>query len=69
MCSDWWDIPVIDLAARGWRYVTFDRRGHARSDDPYRGYDFDILADDELPEFDRWDFGRPTRGVVANKAL
>jgi len=46
LCSDWWDIPVIDLSARGWRCVTFDRRGHGRSDDPCRGYDFDTLADD-----------------------
>jgi non-heme chloroperoxidase len=46
MCSDWWDIPVINLSARGWRCVTFDRRGHARSDDPCRGYDFDALSDD-----------------------
>jgi non-heme chloroperoxidase len=30
----------------GWRRITFDRRGHARSDDPCRGYDFDTLADD-----------------------
>jgi non-heme chloroperoxidase len=46
LCSDWWDIPVITLAQRGWRCVAFDRRGHARSDDPCRGYDFDTLADD-----------------------
>ena len=26
--------------------MTFDRRGHGRSDDPCRGYDFDTLADD-----------------------
>jgi len=46
LCSDWWDIPVINLVERGWRCVTFDRRGHGRSDDPCRGYDFDTLADD-----------------------
>lgn len=46
LSSDWWDIPVINLVERGWRCVTFDRRGHARSDDPCRGYDFDTLADD-----------------------
>jgi non-heme chloroperoxidase len=46
LCSDWWDIPVINLVERGWRCVAFDRRGHARSDDPCRGYDFDTLADD-----------------------
>src|SRR5579862_103423 len=46
LCSDWWDIPVTTLSERGWRCVTFDRRGHGRSDDPCRGYDFDTLADD-----------------------
>ncbi len=46
LCSDWWDIPVISLVERGWRCITFDRRGHARSDDPCRGYDFDTLSDD-----------------------
>lgn len=46
LCSDWWDIPVINLSERGWRCVTFDRRGHGRSDDPSRGFDFDTLADD-----------------------
>jgi pimeloyl-ACP methyl ester carboxylesterase len=46
LCSDWWDIPIMQFTERGWRCVTFDRRGHARSDDPSRGYDFDTLADD-----------------------
>jgi non-heme chloroperoxidase len=46
LCSDWWDIPITDLSGRGWRCVSFDRRGHARSDDPSHGYDFDTLADD-----------------------
>lgn len=46
LCSDWWDIPVMNLSGRGLRCVTFDRRGHARSDDPCRGYDFDTLSDD-----------------------
>jgi non-heme chloroperoxidase len=44
--SDWWDAPVLSFSQHGWRCVTFDRRGHARSDDPCRGYDFDTLADD-----------------------
>jgi non-heme chloroperoxidase len=46
LCSDWWDIPVLAFSERGWRCVAFDRRGHGRSDDPCRGYDFDTLADD-----------------------
>ena len=52
LCSDWWDIPVINLTERGWRCVTLDRRGHGRSDDPCRGYDFDTLSDD-IAAFDR----------------
>jgi non-heme chloroperoxidase len=46
LCSDWWDYHMTMLAARGWRSVAFDRRGHGRSDEPGRGYDFDTLADD-----------------------
>jgi non-heme chloroperoxidase len=46
LCSDWWDIPVTLLSEMGWRCVTFDRRGHGRSEDPCHGYDFDTLADD-----------------------
>lgn len=39
LCSDWWDTPVMNFSERGWRCASFDRRGHARSDDPWRGYD------------------------------
>src|SRR5689334_11081507 len=46
LCSDWWDIPVMNLVERGWRCITLDRRGHARSEDPCRGYDFNTLSDD-----------------------
>src|SRR5512133_2627840 len=42
----WWDRPMTALAAQGWRCLAFDRRGHGRSDEPGRGYDFDTLADD-----------------------
>ena len=55
LCSDWWDIPVISLSERGWRCVVFDRRGHGRSDDPCRGYDFDTLADDIAAVIDALD--------------
>jgi non-heme chloroperoxidase len=46
LCTDWWDIPVMNFSERGWRCVAFDRRGHARSDDSCSGYNFDTLADD-----------------------
>jgi non-heme chloroperoxidase len=37
---------MTHLVDNGLRAVSFDRRGHGRSDDPGRGYDFDTLADD-----------------------
>jgi non-heme chloroperoxidase len=55
LCSDWWDIPAITVSERGWRCVAFDRRGHGRSDDPCRGYDFDTLADDIAAVMDALD--------------
>ena len=34
-------MSVVDA---GRRVVAYDRRGHGRSDDPGRGYDYDTLA-------------------------
>lgn len=44
--SAWWEYQMADLAGRGLRCVAYDRRGHGRSGEPNRGYDFDTLADD-----------------------
>lgn len=44
--SDLWQYQMVYLAAHGFRCVAFDRRGHGRSSDPGRGYDFDTLAGD-----------------------
>jgi non-heme chloroperoxidase len=41
-----WDYQVATLADHGFRCITFDRRGHGRSDQPAYGYDYDSLADD-----------------------
>ena len=41
-----WNNQVPDLVDAGLRCVTFDRRGHGRSDVPGRGYDLDTLAAD-----------------------
>src|SRR5262249_19717999 len=46
LSSDWWEYQMSALAAHGLRCVAYDRRGHGRSDEPARGYDFDTLADD-----------------------
>ena len=44
--SEMWQYQMVHLAANGFRCVAYDRRGHGRSTDPGRGYDFDTLADD-----------------------
>lgn len=46
LSSDSWAYQMAPLAEAGLRCVAFDRRGHGRSSDPGRGYDFDTLADD-----------------------
>jgi len=44
--SDQWNYQMLALSEAGLRCIAFDRRGHGRSSDPGRGYDFDTLADD-----------------------
>jgi non-heme chloroperoxidase len=46
LSSQWWDYHLTTLTAAGFRCIAYDRRGHARSDEPDSGYDFDTLADD-----------------------
>jgi pimeloyl-ACP methyl ester carboxylesterase len=51
-CAAWalssiaWQYQMISVVDSGRRAVAYDRRGHGRSDDPGRGYDYDALADD-----------------------
>ncbi|NHZ93215.1 alpha/beta fold hydrolase [Massilia sp. CCM 8733] len=44
--SDAWNYQMMALSRQGLRCIAFDRRGHGRSSDPGRGYDFDTLAGD-----------------------
>jgi non-heme chloroperoxidase len=44
--SDAWQSAMLQTARAGYQAVAYDRRGHGRSDDPGRGYDYDSLADD-----------------------
>ena len=44
--ADIWEYQALELADHGLRCVAYDRRGHGRSTDPGRCYDFDRLADD-----------------------
>jgi non-heme chloroperoxidase len=44
--ADIWEYQLTELPDHGLRCVAYDRRGHGRSTDPGRGYDYDALADD-----------------------
>ena len=53
--SDMWEYQLVPLARQGLRCIAYDRRGHGRSDQPGRGYDFDTLADDLSALLERLD--------------
>ncbi|MCH5585376.1 alpha/beta hydrolase [Shimazuella sp. AN120528] len=46
LSSTMWNYQMIDLSSKGIRCIAYDRRGHGRSDDPGKGYDYDTLTDD-----------------------
>ncbi|MDM5177911.1 alpha/beta hydrolase [Massilia sp. DJPM01] len=58
--SDAWNYQMIALSRQGLRCIAFDRRGHGRSSDPGKGYDFDTLAGDLAAVIDTLDL----RGVT-----
>jgi non-heme chloroperoxidase len=46
LSADAWDDQMMFLAARGYRCIAHDRRGHGRSSQPWTGNDMDTYADD-----------------------
>lgn len=46
MSSSFWEYAMLHLNNSGFRCIAFDRRGHGKSDDPGKGYNFDTLTDD-----------------------
>ncbi|MBC7977325.1 MAG: alpha/beta hydrolase [Myxococcales bacterium] len=58
--ADLWEYQMTELADRGLRAIAYDRRGHGRSSDPGRGYDFDRLADDLATVLDTLDLHEVT---------
>ncbi len=46
LSADSWDDQAMALANAGHRAIAYDRRGFGRSSQPWKGYDYDTLADD-----------------------
>ena len=46
LTADAWDDQMLFLAARGYRCIAHDRRGHGRSSQPWDGNEMDTYADD-----------------------
>jgi non-heme chloroperoxidase len=46
LTADAWEDQMVFLAARGFRCVAHDRRGHGRSGQPWDGNEMDTYADD-----------------------
>jgi non-heme chloroperoxidase len=46
LSADAWEDQMLFLAARGYRCIAHDRRGHGRSSQPWNGNDMDSYADD-----------------------
>ena len=44
--SQMWEYQVNELAGKGIRCITYDRRGFGKSDRPRHGYNYDVLAAD-----------------------
>jgi non-heme chloroperoxidase len=55
LSSEAWCYQMLHLSDQGYRCVAYDTRGHGRSSDPGRGYDFDTLAQDLAAVLDALD--------------
>ncbi len=44
--ADSWEAQMLFLAAKGYRCISHDRRGHGRSSQPWNGNEMDTFADD-----------------------
>lgn len=58
--ADIWEYQLTELTDQGFRCIAYDRRGHGRSSDPGRGYDYDTLADDLSAIIERLDLSEVT---------
>jgi non-heme chloroperoxidase len=46
LSSEAWCYQMLHMNDKGFRCIAYDTRGHGRSSDPGRGYDFDTMAQD-----------------------
>jgi non-heme chloroperoxidase len=46
LSADAWEDQMLFLAAKGYRCIAHDRRGHGRSNQPWSGNNMDTFADD-----------------------
>ncbi|NUS88778.1 MAG: alpha/beta hydrolase [Streptomyces sp.] len=53
--TEMWEYQIPFFVEQGFRCLSFDRRGHGRSDRPSAGYDIDTLADDLAAFLDHLD--------------
>jgi len=53
--ADLWQYQMVHFAERGFLCVAYDQRGHGRSSDPGRGYEYDTLSDDLAMVIERLD--------------
>lgn len=60
LTSDCWGYQMAPLSDSGLRCIAYDRRGHGRSSDPGRGFDYDTLADDLAAVLDALDLQNVT---------
>jgi non-heme chloroperoxidase len=58
--ADIWEYQLTELSDQGFRCIAYDRRGHGRSSDPGRGYDYDTLSDDLAAVIERLDLTEVT---------
>lgn len=58
--ADIWEYQLTELTDQGLRCIAYDRRGHGRSSDPGRGYDYDTLSDDLAAIIERLDLADVT---------
>ena len=60
LTSESWAYQMAPLSESGLRCIAYDRRGHGRSSDPGRGFDYDTLADDLAAVLDTLDLQNVT---------